>query len=135
MAHSIQVIGTTSQVFNDLDLIALLCLMLDEVRRHPEEFSTIAPTVRGWSASLADYGPGVIELDLASLASSHVERNELEALLSLVERTARRFGSIPASFLNTESCAPGIEFSDYQSDLVSRTVEKLRMLLSAGRVE
>lgn len=133
MAHSIQTVGTEAEIFNDFDLIALICLMADEVRGHPEEFPTIAPLVDEWSASLAAYGPGLIELRLDAIASSARAMDEFSVLLSSVEVRIRRCGTVPASFLNTRCDAPGIEFSDYSGDFLLQAVGRLQKLVSAPR--
>lgn len=131
MAHSIQTVGARADTFNDFDLIALICLMLDEVQKNPGTFPLVGPLVQAWSVSLEGYGPGVIELDLDAIAAAAKTAREFDILLSSVESAIRRHGTVPASVLRALSRAPGIEFADYPGEFLLEASKRLRALMSA----
>jgi hypothetical protein len=131
MGHSIQMFRNRSAIINDVELVALICIMEDEADARSTMFPTIRPAVMRWCASLAAYGPGLIEMDLDALLSSAQCEREFLSLLSCVEERLRLFGEkVPKSLLY-RCCVPGIKFdSDYDSRFVSEAIAMLKKLVS-----
>lgn len=130
MATSIQVIGDRAESVNDLDLIALICLLEQEVESSPNVYETVAPLVARWQRDLANYGPGVIDLNLDGLVSSLNARAELVALLKAVDEKIRSSKKpVPASVLNARCSAPGITFHDYPLTNLTAAIGRLQALL------
>ena len=131
MAHSIQTLGDRTAVLNDLDLIAIIGLMVDEVKESPDRFPVINRVVLQWAASLRGYGPGTIELNLEAIAGSPEALSELKMLLSSVNDRVRSLGDrVPAPLLNHGLPAPGVTLSDYDSQFLIQAMDKLRQLLA-----
>lgn len=130
MAHSIQVVGGKHEIFDDGDLIAVICLMGQALESHPNEYGGLRQPVTEWQENLKTYGPGTIELSLESLVSSADVVGQLLAFLEVVEDEIERFGkTVPALVLNERSRAPGVTFNDYPTALLARTVVRLRALV------
>jgi hypothetical protein len=73
------------RVFNDLDLIALVGLMAQEMERGTPGHEMLEPLMADWRARLAFYGPGTIDLKLDGVISSGALREQLVSLLAAVE--------------------------------------------------
>jgi len=130
MAHSIQLIGEKAEAFNDLDLLVLVGLMISELEHNAGEYSALRPYIDIWSESRFAYAPGVIDLRLNDAVSRAGGRDQLEQLLSAVERRLESFGEIvPASKLNSQWPVPGVTFHDYSTSLVENAINKLKRLI------
>jgi hypothetical protein len=131
MASSIQVVGSKFASFNDLDLLALLCLLVEEIEANPTAYGTVAPIVTEWHRQSATYGPGTIELGLDEIQPSDSARSELIASLEAVGQRAVRWGErIPESVLNRRCVAPGVRFVDFPVSAILDAGQKLQCLVS-----
>lgn len=132
MSTSMQTVGNKAEYFRDLDLLALICLMSDGAQGTPDAFPAIVPIVAMWSRELANYGPGVIDLNLDVIASSEDLARDFGTLLSTVAARINGFGqTVPSSYLNGQCRAPGVTFADYSATLLLQALEKLRSLVSS----
>ena len=84
MGTSFQRFADRVEPFNDLDLVALICLMERALEANANEFVMIKPFVTQWQRGLESYGPGTIALKLdkpISSAALQAAAAKLEALL------------------------------------------------------
>lgn len=133
MATSIQTVGTHSEHFNDLDLIAITCFMIDEVQQEPEKYPLMGGLVSEWIRTLASYGPGVIDIKLDLAVSSQEVRSCFDRLLWAIDIKINGFGPVvPAALLNARCRVAGISFVDYPSVFLTEATDKLRNLVSAS---
>jgi hypothetical protein len=134
MAHSIQVIGDRSEIFNDLDLLALLILMNEELESNPRTYPLLVSIAGHWRDCCEIYTPGAIELNLEQLVSSEDARQQFETLLSTVSQKLERSGdTIPAIELNSRMRVPNATFFDYPTSLLLATIKKINRLLELNK--
>jgi hypothetical protein len=132
MATSIQVIRDQAEMFNDLDLLVLLRMMVEEVQRNPSQYHSIGQLAASWDESCSNYGPGVIDLKLGSVASTAAQ-SEIILLLSGLEKKLGRLGAvISAATLNERWAVPGVQFQDYSTSNLIAAIRKLRNLLNSA---
>jgi len=131
MANSIQVSGGSVEVFNDLDLIAIICLLDLEVESQPGRHAAGATILSKWKRDLEGYGPGTIDLKISEMGSSDAAKSDLVSLLTAISEKADLYGkTVPAAVLN-ERCAPqGIKFYDFPVPLIKAAIARLKGLLS-----
>jgi hypothetical protein len=130
MAHSIQVVDGRAEAFNDLDLIALVGLMAQEMKRGTPGHEMLEPLMADWRARLAFYGPGTIDLKLDGVISSSALREQVVSLLAAVESRVRAFGdAVPAPVLNELRMVPGVRFHDHATSTLVSAIIRLRALL------
>jgi hypothetical protein len=130
MASSIQIRSKKIKRFNDLDLIAIICLIYFEATRIPDEYPTILPTIKRWHRDLLSYGPGTIDLDLDKFPASALAVREFLAATNAVKAVVSQFGEIlPASVLNEKCHIPGVKFSDYLVGNIEVAIQDLSFLL------
>jgi hypothetical protein len=131
MAHSIQSIGTARQVFNDLDLIAFVCLAeLEMLSQQSRTYSALRPIVAEWKRALATYAPGTIDLNLRQVVESGPARSEFVQLLTAIGCTLERFGkAVSAPILNDRCPAPGVRFNEYPTQFLRAAIDGLRALI------
>ena len=130
MGHSIQVVGNKVESFNDLDLVALLCLLAAETESAPNQYRAVAPLVANWNAELAGYGPGCIRLGLEERIEAPEARAELVRALAAVERRLRTLGAeVPANELNERCQASGVTFFDFPVPDLVAAISMLRRLV------
>lgn len=131
MANSIQVSGGSAEVFNDLDLIAIICLLDLEVESWPGRYAAGATILSEWKRDLEGYGPGTIDLKISEIGSSDAAKSDLICLLTAISEKADKYGkTIPAAVLN-ERCAPqGVKFHDFSVPLIKEAIARLKALLS-----
>lgn len=131
MASSIQVVGGHAETLNDLDLIALVCLLGQEIECQQVDLKLLLPFVARWQAGLKGYGPGTIDLQLEQIASSDEAKDQLLTALASVEERLEQYGNmIPATVLNKLCAVPGVDFRDYPTSLLSSAAAKLAGLVS-----
>ncbi len=131
MAHSIQVFDDRAEIFNDSDLLALVCLLGLELDSSGDSYPAAASVVARWQSALAGYGPGTIELGLGGIVASAEEREELVQLLELVDRRVGSYGdTVPALLLNGRCSVPGVIFRDYPGSILAAAIHRLIQVLS-----
>jgi hypothetical protein len=133
MAHSVQRVGSRAQLFNDLDLIAVVSLLDREVASAASGYAELGPLLARWRRALAGYGPGTIDLGLTQL--SETEQAHLVPLLDAVYERLSLFGAVPASLLQASNQAPGVHFNDFPAAIIKTSIGKLRDLLTCDREE
>ena len=132
MATSIQTIFEKAEMFNDLDLLVLLRMMVEEVKQNPSQYCSLGDLAAAWDETCSNYGPGVIDLKLESVASTPAQ-SELTLLLSTLEDNLDRLGSvIPATTLNDRWAVPGVRFKDYTTSKLIAAIGKIRNLLNSA---
>lgn len=130
MAHSIQEFDGKIKIFNDLDLIAVVLLLLKLLSTAPKN-DLSEKLMESWRRTLSLYGPGTIELELESLIRSNDDKAMLLDLLRLVEESLLDYGDfVPASILNNLSDAPeGVIFFDFKCAFIIDALNSLEELL------
>jgi hypothetical protein len=127
MAHSIQAFGGRSATFNDLDLLAVVSLLMAECEQ--SRYEELGSVVGSWQDALRGYGPGVVDLDLDAI--SPTAKFELIAALAAIEIVVARSTFVRGSILDARCNAPGVKFADqYPTHYVLKAIEALRSLLS-----
>ena len=130
MAHSIQTVLTRQELFDDLDLIVVMQLMLREFERNKRTFSGIEQVVLGWRQELTTSGPGTIDLRLDQALDHEEGIGEMARLIDVAQQGLSRFGDvIPAQILNTEYETPSVLFYDFATVRVVETLNKIRRLI------
>lgn len=133
MAHTILEVGGRVEIIEDLDLLALLSLLLDKVQRESAKYSTLRGFLSDWRTGIALYGPGTMDLELEGIVESALARRELEALLLEVMNSLEQFGdTIPGSLLSNLCMAPGVEFVDYSTEMLRNTISRFQRLVTMG---
>lgn len=130
MATSILTIGDRAEVVNELDLLALLFLLIDSATQARERYSTLMPFIERWEKNCVGYGPGTLDLQLEDIVDDQETESELALLLKDVEGKLSSYReTIPASLLS--SCkAHGVTFKDYPISNVNSTIERIRTLIN-----
>ena len=128
MASSVQTFRGKGEVFNDLDLLVLLQLMLTHL-------PAIGPEVREhlilWKQQVRAYAPGLLDLELEEALSSDEMRAKFVSLLIEIRHEAAERGEfIDAKSLNTNNEAPGITFGDFPVKHVIDAARRLEKLIS-----
>jgi hypothetical protein len=130
MATSIFIVGNRHQMFKDLDLIAIVCLLEDKVQSTRPNYDAMLSWISQWQEDLRYYGPGTIDLQLEQLMAVPEAGVQLISLLSAVHDDLRQSGgTVPAPVLQNRCKAPGIIFRDYPVDLLMSAIERLMILL------
>ncbi len=130
MAHSIQSVGMQSEVFNDLDLLVILCLLEETAQRQPSVDSAIQRVRQHWVDCRQLYAPGTIDLCLTELAGAPGGNAAFLSLLGEVESELGRFGNkIAAEILNTRCHVRGVRFHDYDVRFLQGALTRLRNLM------
>jgi hypothetical protein len=130
MATSILVVGQRAELFNDLDLLVLLGLILEEMEDEPGHYPSLQSRASTWADCRESSGPGTIDLDLESLVQNAQAKRDLLELLSAVTRKLDVVGPyIPADVLNSRYAVRGVRFNDYSTARLSGAMEKIQNLL------
>ncbi|HEX4959444.1 MAG TPA: hypothetical protein VF173_01300 [Thermoanaerobaculia bacterium] len=130
MAHSIQVFGDRSEVFNDLDLLVLMRLMSEELGSNASSYPLLVSMAARWRDCCENYSPGSIDLNLELAVAGEKARQQFASLLSTIAQKLERSGdTIPAGELNSRLCVPGVTFHDYRTTLLLAAIEKIKQLL------
>jgi hypothetical protein len=131
MATSIQTVGNRTEIFNDLDLLAVLALLNEAATQRREECPSLEPFVKRWHENCVGYGPGTLDLGLEEVVANNAARKTLDQLLLVVERRLCGLGrTVPASLLAAWCKAPGIAFKDYPAEHVRSAMTRIRALLT-----
>ncbi len=130
MAHSIQAVGDRAEIINDLDVLALIGMLINSAGELPECYPLLGPFIRGWREQCIYYGPGLIDLNLEGLAAIEPARSQFVELLAAVEKQLAAHGeTIPASRL-VSSEAIGVTLGDYPTAMIKITAERIRTLMT-----
>lgn len=120
-------------MFHDMDLLLLLRMMVEKVRSAPDRYESLRSIAGGWERSWKYYGPGVLDLELDSIASDSVKKAEFVELLGDLENSYLvPEGVWPADTVNQRWGVKGVKFSDYPSSRLLEAVAKIRALISPG---
>jgi len=130
MGHSIQTVGTRTEIFNDCDLLLLLRLFGEVIRKKPELDPAIAAMRDYWDDCCQGYGPGLIHLRLADLAATGSAKEALLRFFDDVEAELRSFGTtIPAKTIRERFRVRGVVFNDQDVSRILSALVRLRRLV------
>ena len=129
MSWSIQQSGDRSDMLNDGALVALICLLEDEVARTPDGFAALRVVIEGWQVGIAKSGPGTIDLRLDETLPTRTERTELAALLQVVEQSLAGSPTISGASLNRRVRDGSTFHEEYPASHVVEAMNQLRKLL------
>lgn len=129
MANSIQEFNGKFKVFNDLDLIVVILLVLKRLSK-TQKSGLLGKIIESWKGILTSYAPGVIDLELTSLIRSTEEKTITLNLLSQIEMELSNYREVvPASVLNNLTITPEVKFIDYKIKFIVTTLTSLKELL------
>lgn len=129
MAHSIQEFEGKKKIFNDLDLLVVVLLVLKFFSNTPKD-DFLEKVRKSWTSILASYGPGLLELELEGLIQSNEEKITLLNVLHEVKKDLSEYGDlVPARVLNGVATFNGVKFFDYQTVLIVNGLTTLEELL------
>src|SRR5207249_3711717 len=95
-----------------------------------EIFDPLRVLAQEWTASMKQYGPGVLNLKLEQLLGTPVQAAAFAKLVQeLLTKTAQYEEKLPASLLNQRISVPGVTFYDYDVLLLKDALERLRTLV------
>jgi hypothetical protein len=130
MAHSIQVVGDRHEVFEDMDLLVVLGLLLEELSERPERYARLARLRDVWTECRTGFGPGTIDLELDEVAAHPASKNELLDLLAATEGRLSSYDAvIPGHVLNAQCGVRGVYFNDFPTDRVAESIQRLVQML------
>jgi hypothetical protein len=130
MGHSIQIYKEKTTVINDLDLLVIMGFGT-EIIRQSSDFAKFTGLDAHWQKSIAQYGPGVINLKLAQFITTPDEIQSFRALLSAtLERGSQHGKAIPAFVLNELLSASRVRFGDYGVSYIEEAIKKLLALFA-----
>lgn len=130
MATSIQVVHGRSQLFNDLDVIALICLMTERVASVETSYVQLNSFITEWNEALMNYGPGTIDLKFDELVASSAAFHQFTSLIDNIYDEMKRIDMhVLTSTLNARCRAPGVHFANYRGGLLTRMIDEVRSLL------
>lgn len=131
MAHSIQVVGDGQEVFNDLDLLVLVCFLIQGTKDNRDEYASLQSFTHEWSEGIDGYGPGTLDLNLQSIVTVPSAKQELERLLDTLSLQMKDVGStIPLSLLKMRIEIPGVTLCAPSRPNFLQTIDKIRRLLA-----
>ena len=129
MASSFQTRNNNFKRFNDLDLVALICLFSHEITRRSVEYPTILPAIQRWGRDLSNYGPGTIDLNLDAFPASALADSEFLSAANAIKSFVSQFGeTLPAWVLNENCNIRGIKFSDFPVSNINIAIDDLSAL-------
>lgn len=130
MASSIQVVGKRIESLNDLDLLAVLGFLLEELEAEPSRYPVLLQQQAFWRNARMDSGPGTIDLGLSWIASTPSALEQFSQLLERVDDALSEFGPVvPASVLNARYRVRGVRFANFEISRLLATVQSIRRLL------
>ncbi|MCC6149983.1 MAG: hypothetical protein IT461_07020 [Planctomycetes bacterium] len=102
MGWTTQVVGVRHALFEDTTLLVVARMVVDEWSRTPAAFPSVSPHLERWHLQWAQYAPGVVDLNLETIASSYFATKELLQLLGIVEAQLQKRGpAIPRDEMRT----------------------------------
>lgn len=131
MTHSILTHRGRHESFNDLDLIAFICLAGAAAEQPALRLRNASLLLSEWKNRLAHYGPGTIDLPLEIISASSKLSEEFHFILHVLEKQSEAFGTtIPSALLNESCPAPNVRFGEFPTSALLSTIERLRALIT-----
>ncbi len=127
MGWSIQKFEDRLRIINDLDVVVIVYLIRDEMKRGG--FPDLNEAIQAWENELRISGPGCFDLRLEEVLSARGARVQLMTILDTIR--ARLVGSgrdIPASFLNERNVVDGMVFFDFPQSVAVKAIDQFRSL-------
>lgn len=130
MGHTIQQVGAKKELFRDVDLCAILGLIIDEVSRDSTRYSTLSKHHEHWRSFTRTCGAGIIDLKLASIAEAEPTRKQFLDLLDRVSEEVRRKGpTIDIDKRRREWGIRGVRFGLYDATDLLQMISRIRTLV------
>ena len=130
MGHTMQFVRGKFEYFRDVDLLALFYVMNVELEANSSAHPNMGPIVAQWIQECPLAPIGCMELDLDTVASKEPLRQEFLSFLSALEQRVAVYGdNVPADELNEWYPSTDLEFDEFPTWLLIRTIESLRKLM------
>src|SRR5262245_6029083 len=103
MASTIQLYRDRINVFNDIDLLILMSMIIDTIRdtKNHHIYACLEESAADWEWVIEGYGPGIIQLGLDQHLREQEMRDAFLSVLRDVNTKLESFGEwVPLEFIN-----------------------------------
>jgi hypothetical protein len=103
MAHTIQLYRDRISVFDDIDLLIIMSMIIETIKdpNNHNIYACLEESAADWEWVIEAYGPGIIELGLDQKIREQTVRDAFLSVLRDVKTKLESFGEwVPLEFLN-----------------------------------
>jgi hypothetical protein len=101
MARSIQLYREGVRVFDDINLLMILSMIIETIKEHENIYACLVESAADWEWVIKAYGPGTIGLGLKQKLREQAVRAAFLSVLRDVKTKLESFGEwVPLEFLN-----------------------------------
>ena len=101
MARSRQSYRDRMRVFDDIDLLIIMSMIIETIKEHENLYDCLVESAADWEWVIKAYGPGLIQLGLNQKLREQTVRDAFLSVLRDVRTKLESFGEwVPLEFIN-----------------------------------
>src|SRR5262245_31653600 len=101
MARSYQLYRDRVTVFDDIDLLIIMSMIIETIKEHENIYACLVESTADWEWVIEAYGPGLIGLGLDRKLREQAVRDAFLSVLRDVKTKLESFGEwVPLEFIN-----------------------------------
>src|SRR5215510_16052014 len=101
MARSYQLYRDRVRVFDDIDLLIIMSMIIETIKEHENIYACLVESTAHWEWVIEAYGPGLIGLGLDQKLREQAVRDAFLSVLRDVKTKLELFGEwVPLEFIN-----------------------------------